>query len=348
MIESRVLPKSFLKSFYANGVKYSDGLAGFDGLVLGNLAKVYNFQTIRVASISYGATLPDKSFSGYLMDRNCFVTMKNLYFFQGSMGDVLYRRADANLNGRFIIDYGSKEIEFLHPVFSDKFCVIAPSALQIPGWMAIFRCYSIGVWSGILATVILCTVYWHFLKRWQTHLEFHDNVYRANNLKYSKLNNIFTDMIMLITGGPIQNKPFRAMERIFIGSCLIFNIIIAGTFQVCVWKMLHRNKTIKLHLSQGSLTTSFSTTVYEAEIDTLEQLDKSGLPIVSSANTIKNFFGTDNNTVRNSLAKKFFIENVTAIEITAYERRMCTVERSSDIRIIIKASWFKIPSFSVY
>lgn len=91
---------------------------------------------------------------------------------------------------------------------------------------------------------------------------------------------------------------------------------------------------------QGSLYTSFSTTVYEAEIDTLEQLDKSGLPIVTSANTIKNFFGTDNNTVRSSLRKKYIIENSTAIEIAAYERRVCTVERSSDIRIIIKASGF--------
>lgn len=90
---------------------------------------------------------------------------------------------------------------------------------------------------------------------------------------------------------------------------------------------------------QGSLTTSFSTTVYEKEIDTLEQLDESGLPIVSSANTIKNIFGTDRHAVRNSLQKKYFIENITAIEIAAYERRMCTVERSSDIQIIIKASW---------
>lgn len=145
------------------------------------------------------------------------------------MGDVLYRRADANLNGRFIIDYGSKEIEFLHPVFSDQFCVIAPSALQIPGWKAIFRCYSVGVWSGILATVFACSCFWHFLKKLETKFFFQ----KLSSNKHLKLNNRFTDMVMLITGGPIQSKLFRSMERIFIGSCLIFNIIIAGTFQVC-------------------------------------------------------------------------------------------------------------------
>lgn len=139
------------------------------------------------------------------------------------MGDVLYRRADANLNGRFIIDYGSQEIEFLHPVFSDKFCVVAPSALQIPGWMAIFRCYSIEVWGLILATLFLCTFYWHFLKK------FHNGIYLHKNK--SQLNNILTDMIMIISGQPV-NIPFRSVERIFLLSCLIFNIIIAGTFQV--------------------------------------------------------------------------------------------------------------------
>lgn len=66
MVESSVLPKSFLNTFYANGVKYSGGVAGFDGLVLGNLANAYKFQTVRITSISYGALLPDNSFSGCL------------------------------------------------------------------------------------------------------------------------------------------------------------------------------------------------------------------------------------------------------------------------------------------
>lgn len=146
------------------------------------------------------------------------------------MGDVLYGRADANLNGRFIIDYGSKEIEFLHPVFSDKFCVVAPAALPIPGWMAIFRCYSMGVWSLILTTLFVCTVYWHFLKKYDTENRLHKNGFQFNN--------ILTDMIMVFTGGPVQNMPLRSVERIFLVSCLIFNIIIAGTFQVCSSAMI--------------------------------------------------------------------------------------------------------------
>lgn len=70
MVEKNTLPKSFLNTHYAKGAKFSGGLAGFDGLVLGNLAETYNFQTIRVASISYGSLLPDRSFSGCLVVMN--------------------------------------------------------------------------------------------------------------------------------------------------------------------------------------------------------------------------------------------------------------------------------------
>lgn len=69
MIQSNTLLKSFLNSQYANGAKYSGGFAGFDGLVLGNLAQIYNFQTIRVTSESYGTLLPEKIFSGCYMNR---------------------------------------------------------------------------------------------------------------------------------------------------------------------------------------------------------------------------------------------------------------------------------------
>lgn len=158
------------------------------------------------------------------------------------MGDVLYRLADANFNGRFIIDYESDEIEFLNPVFSDKFCIIAPSALQIPSWMSIFRCYSVGVWSLILATLLVCTILLHFLRKWEAKMNLNANLTGKMKRRF-KLNIVFTDMILVFTGGPIENRPFRANERIFIGFCLIFNIIIAGTFQVSIcWRNCFEQK----------------------------------------------------------------------------------------------------------
>lgn len=37
--------------------------------------------------------------------------------------------------------------------------------------------------------------------------------------------------VMLL--GATSYKPFQTVERLFLGICLVANVIIAGTFQVC-------------------------------------------------------------------------------------------------------------------
>lgn len=77
----------------------------------------------------------------------------------------------------------------------------------------------------------------------------------------------------------------------------------------------------------------------EKEIDTFEQLDESGLPIVSSSYSIKNLFSHDDDDrpLYRSLQAKFVkVDNVTAINLAAYERSACALERFTDVKILIK------------
>lgn len=94
---------------------------------------------------------------------------------------------------------------------------------------------------------------------------------------------------------------------------------------------------------KGSLTTSFSTTAYEKEIDTLRELDDSGLIILSSALSIKNLFGDKNdvNPVLLSLMSKLQTtsEADNVIDSVAYQRNVCGVERYSDFNIIIRVCY---------
>lgn len=90
---------------------------------------------------------------------------------------------------------------------------------------------------------------------------------------------------------------------------------------------------------QGSLTTSFSTVSYYKDINTLSALDESGLPIVTSSPTLKNLFGSeeDASPVLKSLIKKFLIYEIeNQMNQTAFERNICSIERYSDVTIIIK------------
>lgn len=88
------------------------------------------------------------------------------------------------------------------------------------------------------------------------------------------------------------------------------------------------------------MTHSYSKILYEPEIDTLIDLDKSELPVVASKGTLNLIFGIDDGIrVIKSLRKRSYprIRNAKApMESAAYDRSLCAVERFSDVQIIIQ------------
>lgn len=92
--------------------------------------------------------------------------MRRYYYrLLGTMGAVLYRNTFASFNGRFVRNYGTDEIEHMFPHFFDKLCIVAPKALKIPQWMAIFKCFSITVWISLLIVTCICGWFWFVLKQ---------------------------------------------------------------------------------------------------------------------------------------------------------------------------------------
>lgn len=87
------------------------------------------------------------------------------------------------------------------------------------------------------------------------------------------------------------------------------------------------------------MTRSFSTVSYYRDIDTLAELDKSGLPIATSSGSLRNIFeGIDSsNAIIRSLSAKYTLRNSTIATRTrtAIQRDICSVERLSDIGLII-------------
>lgn len=83
----------------------------------------------------------------------------------GSIGSVLRSKVYASFNGRFMTDYDTNDIEYMFPYYFDKLCIIAPKALKIPEWMAIFKCFSETVWLSLLLINCLCGLIWFLLKR---------------------------------------------------------------------------------------------------------------------------------------------------------------------------------------
>lgn len=59
------LPNSFLRSYFSDGMKLTNGINGFDGLILGNLAKMLNFRVDVIKPIG--------SDFGYKADNGTFI-----------------------------------------------------------------------------------------------------------------------------------------------------------------------------------------------------------------------------------------------------------------------------------
>lgn len=144
----------------------------------------------------------------------------------GSIGDVLYGRSDASFNGRFIQEYDSDEIEFMYAVNADQMCVIAPAAERIPQWMAIFKCFHLYVWISLPIVTCLCGVFWFLLKLWA----YSKRQFTGLTERWT-FYEILVQILMVLLGASIL-MPMRSMERFFVGSCLMANVIIIGTFQV--------------------------------------------------------------------------------------------------------------------
>lgn len=155
--------------------------------------------------------------------------------FLGSIGDVLYRRVYASFNGRFVSDYGTNDIEYMFPVYFDKICVIAPKALKVPQWMAIFKCFNMNVWLLIVFINTVCGYFWYLLKLWANRSSKRSKRIKAsdrNSLELDRFTVISIEMWTIMLGGASKRLPYRSIERVFLSVCLASNIIIAGSFQV--------------------------------------------------------------------------------------------------------------------
>lgn len=183
-------------------------VGGLDGTAIGNLIEKLNFTPVIEVSADGG----EYGYKG-----------KN-GIFSGSIGDIIARKMDISFNARFIKAYDTDDIEFTVPVFYDQFCVIVPKAQKVPTWMSIFLVFSVPVWCVIGLTFISTGFMW-----WLMKAKF---AYPPVKLSTTAQCFLFLDIFLVLTSQPWAVLPKVDKERFMLTVCLIFNLIVAGLFQV--------------------------------------------------------------------------------------------------------------------
>lgn len=217
----------------------------------------------------------------------------------GTLGDVAYNRIDISGNGMFYSDYdGSGLIEFTIPVNNDKLCVVVPKAQEIPQWIKMFRCFKPKTWLILFAICTICIIFWVIVKD--------DDKKTRSELPLEIIAIFLTVSTKLST---------KSSHRIFLAFCMGYTVIVTNIFQ-------------------GSLVKSFSTKSYYADVDTLEELDQSGLRIATSLDIFSN-----RTPLLANLENKRTVLNISALDRAAFYRDVAAVERKEDANLLINTQY---------
>lgn len=122
-------------------------LMGLDGLIMRNLELSLNFRKRNIL-------VPEEY--GWMLDNGTFV---------GTIGELLRKKIDVSFNGRFIKYYDTFDVDFMYPIFFDKFCIVTPKAQSIPQYLRIFQCFDPVVWTVILVTNLVLGCVWFVTKK---------------------------------------------------------------------------------------------------------------------------------------------------------------------------------------
>lgn len=215
------IPEHFASTKYADGMKKS-GYGGIDGILLGNFANDIDF-SIKI--------IHPKNTESYGSYENSSFT--------GTLGDLMYGRAQISFNSRFFLYYGTKDIRYMFPTIGDKVCVIAPTAQKPPKWKAIFKCFDKFVWFSFIFMTAFTSIIYSLVKFYREKNEM--RILRES-MFYKDFKNIIiekeiqmqnaSEVVCKTIFGMITKLPDGTVERFLIGSCLLFNIVIAGSLSV--------------------------------------------------------------------------------------------------------------------
>jgi hypothetical protein len=196
----------------------------------------------------------------------------------GTCGDVAYGRADIASNSQYI-KIGLIELEYTYPHDTNNLCFLVPKSTRIPQFRNLFLPFPDRVWLVLLCAVCLTSLCWYCVRK------YGEISVKKRTRKFA-INEAFFDIFRSFITGTVNELPASVLGRLFIVTWLLLAIIITNAFQ-------------------GSLTSYLAVPKYLPEINTLKNLDKSGLGIFVSVG-VKSYLALDeNDKIMTNLWRKF-------------------------------------------
>jgi hypothetical protein len=196
----------------------------------------------------------------------------------GSAGNVACGRADIASNSQYIkTDW--PELEYTYPHDTNNLCFIVPKSKRVPQLRQLFLPFSSHVWVVLACAVFLTSICWYCIRKY-------GKIYEMKKINNITTHDAFFEIFCSFISGNLTTVPTSILERVFIITWVLLGIIVTNSFE-------------------GSLASYLAVPKYLPEINTLEQLDISGLEIFVSP-AINTYLTLDtNDKIMTNLWRKF-------------------------------------------
>ncbi|XP_005179337.2 uncharacterized protein LOC101887440 [Musca domestica] len=188
--------------------------------------------------------------------------------YNGAIGSIIDNKLDLCLTGFFVKDYMVPEMEFSVAVYDDKLCIYTPKAKQIPE--SILPILSVGydLWLVFIFSAFVCGFIWVLLRYLNLRLKLWSRLQTEPTIN-GKLDKpykwqvvrIFIDTWVVWVRVNINHYPPFNSEKIFIASLCLVSVIFGAIFE-------------------SSLATVYIHPLYYKDVQTMEDLDKTGLFVI--------------------------------------------------------------------
>lgn len=196
--------------------------------------------------------------------------------FTGPFKDLVDGKVDICMIGHFLRKYKKQQFISTYQVGRDYVSIVLPQATNLPHYNVIVQIFQNKIWCCLLFIYILATVVNILIFKFS----------RSNLQNLTSISVAFSIYQMIITG-IVNVKSKKLSYRIFLAFIFVTILIISNTFQ-------------------GSLITFISMPLHYPNIDTVEDLIVSPLPIVISQNVWDEIYFEDPDMI--DLTKKIQIE----------------------------------------
>lgn len=181
--------------------------------------------------------------------------------FTGALGRLLTNKSDIGMTLYFIRDYGTTDIEFTTPIYRDQLCLVVRKAHKITEAVLPLLTFSLTSWISFLLSFVGCSIFWMILRNINARRMFVDStsqLYMMNS--FSDYVHIVVDTGILFISSPLMKLPKIWSERIFVMSICLMSTIIFAYFE-------------------STLATVFVHPLYLKDINSLDDLERTNLPI---------------------------------------------------------------------